>query len=182
MKKLTITIIMTLALGAILFAQSPQEKGLEIATAADKADEGFESLLRRLERNMSRNQFNVFTRALETLVTGDFEESGMPVVSKGRAVTKSRLFKLMDDCRELGLNDEDLTIIVRQFTGAADADNDEALRKGRETGDLGSALVRMIRASASANRPYGGVTARGDDLLVPESDELRRMREAREDD
>lgn len=156
------------------------KKGYEDMTSV--SDGGFESLLRRLERNMSRNQFRAFTRALETLVTGDFEESGMPVIAKSRAVTQGRLFKLLDDCRELGLSDEDLTIIVRQFTGAADTDNDDAVRKGRETEGLGEALVRMIRASSRANMPFGGVTIRGNDLLAPLSEGQKAMREALKDD
>lgn len=78
MKKLTITLIMIWALGGILIAQSPQEKGLEIAIAADKADEGFESSTTSLTMILTNKQGQKSTRYLEnkTLeVEGDGDKS-----------------------------------------------------------------------------------------------------------
>ena len=88
MKNLTLTLIFTWALVGVLFAQSQEKNGLEIAIKADKADEGFESSSATLTMILTNKQGQESKRFLEnrTLEVAEDGDKSMVVFKSPKDV------------------------------------------------------------------------------------------------
>ena len=158
MKKLSITLTFIWALAGVLFAQTPQEKGMEIAKAADKADEGFESSSTSLTMILTNKNGQESTRFMEnkTLEVADDGDKSMVVFKSPKDVQGTATLTYT---HKVGADDQWLYLPSIKRVKRISSDNKSGPFMGSEFAyeDLSSQEVEKYTYKFLKEETYNGV-------------------------